>query len=212
VEQSDTEEAPIGIMADSHGQAAPIAAAIEYFGRRDCRRIFHLGDVCDSVHPETAEGCLRPLLAHGVTIVKGNNDHTLVANHADRHPVSVGASVLGTLQKLPLRVKHGKAVLAHSLPFEREFGLVNMVRSMGYVEARHFFDTHSQPILFRGHSHTPEIVWRANGRIRFEKITAGEAINLDGRMPCVITCGALTRGFCMLWKPDENVIESILLP
>ena len=202
----------IGIMADSHGQPAPIVAAIEYLSERDCERIYHLGDVCDSAHPETAADCLRPLLAHGVMIIKGNNDHALVANHAGQEPAPVAETVLDTLKNLPLRVEHDNAILTHSLPFTREFGLVSMVRSMELAEAERFFDTTSQPILFRGHSHTPEIIWRTNDQINFQRISGGEQITLDERMPCVITCGALTRGFCMVWKPAQNVIESIVLP
>ncbi len=210
--KKNRKESLIGLMADSHGQPAPIVSAIEYLSKRDCERIYHLGDVCDSAHPETAEACLRPLLVHGVTIIKGNNDHTLVANHAGQQPAPVAETVLDTLQNLPLRVEHGKAILTHSLPFAREFGLVSMVRSMELAEAQRFFDTTSQSILFRGHSHTPEIIWRTDDQINFQRISGGEKIALDGRMPCVVTCGALTRGFCMVWKPAQNVIECISLP
>jgi len=186
-EKNENSESRIGIMADSHGQSVPIVAAIEYLSQRGCERIYHLGDVCDSAHPETAADCLQPLLAHGVTIIKGNNDHTLVANHAGQEPAPVSETVIDTLQNLPLRVAHGKAILTHSLPFTREFGLVSMVRSMELEEARRFFDTTSQPILFRGHSHTPEIIWRTDDQINFQRISGGEQIGLDHRLPCVVT-------------------------
>ncbi len=210
--KKNPKELLIGLMADSHGQPAPIVTAIEYLSQRGCGRIYHLGDVCDSAHAETAQACLRPLLAHGVTIIKGNNDHTLVANHAGQESASVAEKVLDTLQDLPLRMEHGNAILTHSLPFTREFGLVSMVRSMELAEARRFFDTTSHPILFRGHSHTPEIIWRTGDQIHFERISGGERIALENRMPCVITCGALTRGFCMVWRPAQNMIECIVLP
>jgi hypothetical protein len=94
----------IGIMADSHGQPETIAAALGMLTDRDCRPIYHLGDVCDSTHPETAEACLVPLRDPRVIIIK------------------------------------------------------------------------------------------------FE---------LSEKIPCVVTCGALTRGLCMVWNPEDNAIESL---
>ena len=94
----------IGIMADSHGQPETITAALGMLTDIDCRPIYHLGDVCDSTHPETAEACLGPLRDSRVIIIK---------------------------------------------------------------------------------------------------------IELTEKIPCVVTCGALTRGFCMAWNPEENVIECL---
>ena len=96
--------AMIGIMADSHGQAETIAAALGVLKSIDCRSIYHLGDVCDSTHPETAEACL------------------------------------GLLRDLRVII------------------------------------------------------------IKFE---------LTEKIPLVVTCGALTRGLCMVWSPEENVIECL---
>jgi predicted phosphodiesterase len=64
----------IGIMADSHGKSETIEAAIELLKNRKCDRIYHLGDVCDSAHPETAHTCVHPLQINNVVTIKGNND------------------------------------------------------------------------------------------------------------------------------------------
>ncbi len=32
---------------------------------------------------------------------------------------------------------------------------------------------------------------------------------LAEKIPCVVTCGALTRGLGMVWQPEENVIECL---
>jgi hypothetical protein len=66
----DKGTAMIGIMADSHGQPETIAAALGVFTDMDCRLIYHLGDVCDSTHPETAEACLGPLRDPRVITIK----------------------------------------------------------------------------------------------------------------------------------------------
>jgi predicted phosphodiesterase len=71
----------IGIMADSHGQPGVITAALELFQREGCRLIYHLGDICDSDHPETADSCAEILRASNVTAIKGNNDHAISGNH-----------------------------------------------------------------------------------------------------------------------------------
>ena len=94
----------IGIMADSHGQAETIVTALAVLTDMDCRPIYHVGDVCDSTRPETAEACLGLL----------KDPHVMI--------------------------------------------------------------------------------------IKFE---------LTEKIPCVVTCGALTRGFCMAWNPEENVIECL---
>ena len=60
----------IGIMADSHGQPETIVAALGVLVDRDCRPVYHLGDVCDSTHPETAEACLGSLRDPRVIIIK----------------------------------------------------------------------------------------------------------------------------------------------
>ena len=72
-------------MADSHGKPETILAALAAIKGLNCRSIYHLGDVCDSFHPETAESCLRPLQEHQVIAIKGNNDHAIVANNLGRN-------------------------------------------------------------------------------------------------------------------------------
>lgn len=132
----------IGIMADSHGKPETILTALEVLKDLNCRSIYHLGDVCDSTRPETAEACLQPLQEHHVITIKGNNE----------------------------------------------------------------FPHH---VIFRGHSHTPEILRRRGRRIESSTLAVGAKINLAGRLPCVVTCGALTRGLCMVWDEEDQYVECI---
>jgi predicted phosphodiesterase len=80
----------VGIMGDSHGQAVTIRDALAVFAGAGCDSIVHLGDVCDSTLPETADTCMDLLLDKGVITIKGNNDQAIVANHIgrDKSPVS----------------------------------------------------------------------------------------------------------------------------
>jgi predicted phosphodiesterase len=199
--------AMIGIMADSHGQAETIAAALGGLKSIDCRCIYHLGDVCDSTHPETAEACLGPLRDLRVTIIKGNNDQAIVTNHSGREKPPVSAEVLQYLKNLPLIRYHLNAIFAHSLPFVREMGLSSMIGDMGCREMLRFFRKFPDHVFFRGHSHSPEVAWLQRQQIASQSLAVGDKFNLTEKFPCVVTCGALTRGFYMVWNPSENVIE-----
>ncbi len=199
----------IGIMADSHGRPEIIAAALAVFTDMDCRPIYHLGDVCDSSHPETAEACLDPLRDPRVIIIKGNNDQAIVANHFGQAKPPVSPGVLQYLSNLPLVKYHLNAIFVHSLPFVRELGLSSMIGDMGDREKRRIFKEFPDCVIFRGHSHSPEIVWLQGQQVASRFPVSGEKIELTEKIPCVVTCGALTRGFCMVWNPEENVIECL---
>ena len=199
----------IGIIADSHARTETIVAALKILKDYDCRHIYHLGDVCDSAHPETAEVCLRPLMKHDVKIIKGNNEQTIIANYRGRKKTPVSPAVLRFLQSLPLVEWYRNAIFTHSLPFVRDLGLSCMVGVMGPTETRRFFSDFPRYILFRGHSHSPVIVWQNGRDIGIRPLLVGEKFDLIGRTPCVVTCGALTRGLCMVWKPEENYIECL---
>ncbi len=197
----------IGIIADSHGRWDKIVAALNFLIDRGCRHIIHLGDICDSAHPQTAEACVRPLQKFTVDAIKGNNDHQIVVNNGGSHHSVIPADVLDFLQKLPLVRKYQHAVFTHSLPFARELGLSSMVGTMGNSHVRQFFRRYPQGLLFRGHSHSPQVYFKENGQVFSQKLFPGRKIDLTDCLPCVVTCGALTRGFCLMWMPDLHAIE-----
>lgn len=199
----------IGIMADSHGKAETILAALDVFKSLNCRRIYHLGDVCDSTCPETAEACLGPLQARRVITIKGNNDHAIVANHIGRKEAPVAAKILKDIRNLPLVQTYHNAVFTHSLPFADTLGLACMIGTMSETEAHRVFTEFPHHVIFRGHSHMPEILQPRGRRIQSGKPAAGVKIDLTGKRPCVVTCGALTRGLCMVWHPEDNYIKSL---
>jgi len=200
-------ELKVGIMADSHGHPAAITGALAYLIRRKCRPIVHLGDICDSAHPETVQACVEPLQEYAVTAIKGNNDHTIVANCTDHRQNSVPLDIIRFLQSLPLVACFQKGVFTHSLPFYQTLGLSCMIRNLGPREAGQIFTQFAEQVVFRGHSHTPEIIWQQGHETRAQDLYPGGKINLAERMPAVVTCGALTDGFCMIWEPMESRIE-----
>ena len=203
------EQQLIGIMADSHGKPETILAALAALKNLNCRPIYHLGDVCDSMHPETAESCLRPLQENQVITIKGNNDHAIVANNLGRKETSVSTAVLEYLRSLPLVQTYLDSILTHSLPFADELGLSCMIGSMSETETIRTFNTFPNHVVFRGHSHNPEILRPRGNRIESVTPAVGAKIYLAEKLPCVVTCGALTRGLYMIWNPEENYIESL---
>ena len=198
-------------MADSHGKPGTILAALAALKELNCRPIYHLGDVCDSMHPETAESCLRPLQDNQVIAIKGNNDHALVANNRGREKTSVSPAVLEYLQSLPLVQTYPDSILTHSLPFADELGLSCMIGTMSETETIRTFNAFPHHLVFRGHSHQPEILRLRQHRIESDIPAVGVKINLAEKLPCVVTCGALTRGLYMIWNLEENYIVSLSL-
>ncbi len=199
-----TKSRSIGIMADSHGMPDTIIGAVGLFRREDCSLVYHLGDICDSSHPETADQCAGILRSNNITAVKGNNDHAVLANHPEG---IISEETIGYLSALPFVAGYGEALLTHSLPFAETLGVSCMIRGMGRNEAALFFKKHPEKILFRGHSHSPEIISEENGEMVFRSIFPGENTELAGRLPCIITCGSLAAGYCMIWKPEAKSVK-----
>jgi predicted phosphodiesterase len=213
VESKDEFENPvspvaIGIMADSHGRPDKIVAALKYLSDLKCDSVYHLGDICDSGHPETVEACVRTLQRFRVMAIKGNNDHQIDLNHRDRVQSIIPRDVYDFIKNLPLLRHFQQAVFAHSLPFVRELGLSSMVGVLGEVEVKRILSAFPKGIFFRGHSHTPEVFVTKGEKIIPRPLRAGQRFELNSGLPYVVTCGALTRNLCMIWKPQENAVES----
>jgi predicted phosphodiesterase len=203
----------LGIVADSHGELDKIIAALNFLSENGCDGIFHLGDICDSAHPETAEACVRPLIDSAVMAIKGNNDHQIDVSHrgqaggpGDRDDL-IPRDVLEFIRKLPLVRSCQNAIFTHSLPFARELGLSSMIGVMGEMELNRFFSADPQGILFRGHSHDPEIACKQDHQIIYRALQPGRQYKITDRLPCVVTCGALTSSFCIIWMPAKGTIE-----
>jgi predicted phosphodiesterase len=196
----------VGIMADSHGRFNTIADALSLFKEHGCEAIYHLGDICDSAHPETADHCISLLRENNVFGIKGNNDHQVVVNNEGRQNAHLASITIDYLKHLPLTIEIGDTLLAHSLPFAKERGLSSMVGVMGPREAILFFRTYPHTVMFRGHSHYPEILRQQNHTLMTQKILPGESIQLADMNPSIITCGALDQGFTMIWDSGRRTI------
>lgn len=201
----------IGIMADSHGEPGCLRAALKRFSDIPCGALVHLGDVCDSGKPETADECVQLLRGAGVLAVKGNNDHLVVKNHEEREGGPVSRETVDWLRDLPARLDRFGASFVHSQPFVEVMGLSAMVRSMEDAEYRAYFSQEPDGILFRGHSHDPVLVRPWGEEIRRREVEAGRELDLGRRRPCVITCGALYLGFAMVYDSGLHKLFGVIL-
>jgi predicted phosphodiesterase len=197
----------IGIMADSHGRVGTLTTGIDLLKSLGCRLLYHLGDICDTAQPETADKCTRIIQDNGILAVKGNNEHSLAINYAGQPDNRISGSVAEFLGGLPLVRTHPGAIMAHSLPFEKELGLSTMVRIVEPAAAEFYFSQYPGEILFRGHSHTPEIIYKdTNKTLVTEPLGIGKAIDLKECRPCIVTCGALMDNLCLIWNTKEDWI------
>jgi len=199
----------IGIMSDSHGQPDVIVAALELFNRLKCSRCYHLGDICDSLNVETLVECVRILRKSHVIALKGNNDHAQATLRNDRFGSSDLDASLEYLEGLPLRLDYRDAIFAHSLPFVETLGLSAMKGALDDGVVCQVLERFPGQVLFRGHSHTPEIRWRKADTLFSRILKPGQTVNLGQRLPCIVTCGALTRGLCMVWRPGSMTVSCL---
>ncbi len=197
----------IGIMADSHGDASSIRLAARFLFDLGCTVLVHLGDVCDSLAPGTADACREAVEGRRIIALKGNNDYYVLVNHEGRAQDIVSGATLLWLRNLPVTCAMDGADFAHSLPFARELGLVAMIGNMGDRHIRRYFEENPERVLFRGHSHTPRLAFFNNGGLRRQDLAPGDRVNLPSRLPCVVTCGALADGLCMVWDRDTGLVS-----
>lgn len=194
-----------GIIADSHGNVRKLSDAIAFLKGQNCLRIYHLGDICDSTSPQTADACVSLMRDNKIKAVKGNNDHAISLNDSGHTGYSVSIASINYLRNLPLLLKNGNLLFTHSLPFAEKLGLSSMVGAMTPKHISHFFADYPKTILFRGHSHSPEIIRPENHNFSCTSLLPEQRFDLNLTVPCIFTCGALTDGHCLILESDYSL-------
>ena len=198
----------VGIMADSHGDADAIAAAIAFFQTQGCWTMIHLGDICDSVVCDTADTCVGLLEKYAVRAVKGNNDHAVLKNRALRENGGITRETVAYLESLPLQIEMPRALFVHSRPFADALGLSAMTGDIEKDVADRFRSRYPGRILFRGHGHSPRATGPTDTRATTVHPVPGERLQFDGQQGWIVTCGALYKRLCMTWAPGSGIVVS----
>jgi len=203
--QSDT---LIGIISDSHGHVAQLSQSIDFLIEKNCNPIIHLGDICDSVHFHTADECISIIQNNNVIAIRGNNDHTISINQN----AGIKKSTIDFIQSLPLLIQSQKCVFAHSLPFVDTLGLSCMIQSLNSHFLKLCFNSLDEnAILFRGHSHQPEIVVQSDMGYKHIKLNLPVEKKLDCFLPCIVSCGTVMKGHCMMYDPGDHILTGFLI-
>ena len=202
-------EAPdrIGIMADSHGNAAMIAKAAAVLRSRECAMCIHLGDIIDTTLPASIDTCLNVLATNKIKAIRGNNEHALLLNRS----TWLSREAMDAIRAMPFGRQIGSTLLVHSLPFDDVLGVRCLLEDMNLSHMGRFFDAYPGTQLFRGHSHQPEIVQFREAAFSRRQLPKGHPVPLAARQPAVITCGALADGLCLLWNRHQETVELISL-
>ena len=194
---------PVGIMADSHGMASAIAAALAVFDAHGCRQVVHLGDICDSEAPGTVNAAIWPLLTSTATVlaVMGNNEYALLQRSTARS--AIDDKVWTFMAALPMQIEAKGHVFIHNRPFPDLLGVSCLLGDITLDDVRRFDRQFHGVVLFRGHSHQPSVCH--TGR---EPVPVGSPVKdpmvLSADDNWIVTCGALQSGWCMVWHPDKR--------
>jgi predicted phosphodiesterase len=201
-------DSAIGIITDSHGQMKLLSRSIQYLQENQCETIIHLGDICDSVNIHTADQCISLIQNHKIIAIRGNNDHAL--SFADTPEID--QTTRDYIRSLPLVVQNHQLFFTHSVPFVNELGLSCMIQNLNSRFIKLCFDSLGKnAILFRGHSHKPEIIVHSNKGYQRTAMNFPVKKNLNDLCPCVITCGTVMNGQCMIYYPNDRVLLGCLI-
>lgn len=201
---------PIGIVADSHGNDDLLLRAIKILKSSGAGVLIHLGDMCDSQAPDHAEETFSLLAEHEVMGVRGNNECAVLHDARSARGEDARLRLIPLLNDLPYTIRMERFWFAHSAPLNYPAATKRPVFDFLPV----LIDAGAFPfsLLFRGHSHRPSIL-KIHGRSSEEiPVPADQGMILDRSGRYIITAGAVERGSCALFLPEEYEIRFITVP
>jgi predicted phosphodiesterase len=201
----------IGLIADSHGNLEATAEAIHLLKWRGADSLVHLGDFCDSVHPDRTAVMISLLLENGVLAVKGNNDslvETMLAA-ARRPPDAEEVQMLAFLRDVPIVRAQGDIRFAHSLPFDMLRAFYTPIDTGDTRRAEELFNASDFRILFCGHSHLPILFRKLDGLVTREAVPAGLPTALERAGRYILVVGAAAEGECALYDDETGLYERL---
>jgi predicted phosphodiesterase len=197
-----------GILADSHGLADKLRKGIDFLRKRGVGKILHLGDVVDTLRPETVDVCVSLLVEHDISGVMGNHEYSLVTHHFKRYPEKFSEQAKHYVRSLPWRVEAEGVCLTHFSPLGGVYGLFAPTDDANYEET---LRKSPWPIIVNGHSHDPRIYRQCNGVAENVLFVPHAPHMLDRSSRYILTCGALEDSYCALFDLSDRRFEIVLL-
>ncbi len=199
-----TMDTPLGLIADSHGDNDLLLKAIRTVIDAGAHTIVHLGDICDSLAPNSAEDAVKILKEHAVRGVMGNNEYSIISEHHNEHVKNVSQEIHTYLSNLPYIMTMGPVWFTHSAPFKWPAATRRPI--MDFLP--HLLEHGGPPfeILFRGHSHRQSIIEIDGSEIKKIPVHAGSKQYLSRNRRYVITIGAVEEASSALFLPDEHAV------
>lgn len=193
--------APIGLIADSHGKNGLLREAICMLRERGAHYLVHLGDICDSLAPDSLREAVALLQKHAVHAVKGNNEHTIIAENYEEDLTRVSPELMVYLRGLPASILRDDYCFTHSAPFAWPAA---SRRPISEYLPRILKDGRlPYRILFRGHSHRPSVMELDGVHVKKIPAKAGTILKLNTSRQYVITVGAVEERSAALFLPDD---------
>lgn len=198
----------VGILADSHGDAAMLREGIKALKRRDARMLVHLGDVADTLKLESVDECVDLLIRNEISGVMGNHEYSLVMHHFKRYPDKFSETTKNYIRSLPQRLEMFGVCFTHFSPDGGAYGLFAPTDDKNYEGT---LRNSTWPVLVNGHSHEPRIYRQLDGTVRSVEFEVGVPFELEDGARYVLTCGALEDRYCALFDSEARSFEVILL-
>ena len=198
----------LGILTDSHGRAEALREGIQALRARGVDRLIHLGDVADTLRPETLDECVGILIENDINGVLGNHEYSFVTHFFKRYPERFSEAAMEYLRALPYVIETPQACFTHFSPEGGVHGLYSHTDEASY---KAILLNSEWPVLINGHSHEPRIYRQLDGAIENVgfSIDAPFALRADARY--VFTCGALEDRWCAVFDVDGRVFEIVRL-
>jgi predicted phosphodiesterase len=195
-------------LADSHGRVDTLVDGIGVLTERNVDKIIHLGDITDTLKPETVNECARILVKNRIDGVLGNHEYSFVAHHFKRYPEKFSDAAMEYVRSLPYILEISGICFTHFSPDGEVYGLYAATDQENYNTT---LLNSKWPVLINGHSHDPRIYCQKEGKIENVKFDLDTPFTLQRDARYVLTCGALDDGWCAIFDAGHHAFEVISL-
>ncbi len=199
----------IGLISDSHSNNKYLIKAIELLKENGADTIVHLGDICDSMKPETMDDSVDILKKANAIAILGNNEYKIKTEYIPNNQDAFKKDTVSFINDLPYNLVVDDICFTHSLPYEWPAATHQPLEN--FIKFPLVDDMFPFRILFRGHSHSMSIVEIQDGQGSNVASEDDGVYNCSSERKYIITVGALEDGFCALFDIVNNKFYSFLI-